>query len=91
LDVAQDLKILISEPYWSGLAAERKPSLIIIIFSLVTDNLRYNQLITLRYGLDHEDLVRLPYLITLPEDPSSDLAADTSARRMTVDETSSGL
>jgi hypothetical protein len=53
------------------------------------DNLRYNQLITLRYGSDYEDLV--PYLITLLEDPPSALAVDTSANRMTFAETGSGV
>lgn len=53
------------------------------------DDLRYNQLITLRYGSNYEDLV--PYLIMLLEDPPSALAVDTSAKRMTFAETGSGV
>jgi len=52
------------------------------------DNLRHNPLITLRYGSDYEDLV--PYLNMLLEDPAS-TAGDTSARRMTLAETGSGV
>jgi hypothetical protein len=53
------------------------------------DNLRYNPLITLRYGSDYEDLA--PYLNTLLEDPASTLSGDTSARRMTFAETGLGV
>jgi hypothetical protein len=49
------------------------------------DSIRYNPLITLRYGPDYEDLV--PYLNALLEDPANILTADTSAGRMTFAET----
>jgi hypothetical protein len=48
------------------------------------DNLRYNPLITLKYGRNYEDLV--PYLNRLLNDP-----ADPSARKKTSAESDSGV
>jgi hypothetical protein len=42
------------------------------------DNLRYNPLITLKYGRNHEDLV--PYLSALIDDPAETIATGSSAR-----------
>jgi hypothetical protein len=43
------------------------------------DNLRYNPLITLKYGRNHEDLV--PYLSALVNDPAETIATGSLARR----------
>ena len=48
------------------------------------DNLRYNPLITLRYGSNHEDLVA--YLNALLEDPTDNFSDGTLERRNTATE-----
>ena len=53
------------------------------------DNLRYNPLVTLRYGTNHEDLIA--YLNALLEDPTDAFPDGTLERRNTATERVSGV
>jgi hypothetical protein len=53
------------------------------------DNLRYNPLITLKYGRNYEDLV--PYLSALIDDPAETIATGSLARRNNSAEGFSGV
>jgi hypothetical protein len=84
----------LEDPNFDGLlkwAAERQKNIPNKYCLLVRDgdNLRYNPLITLRYGRSHEDLV--PYLNTLLADPANALTADTLAKKETSAKTVSGM
>ena len=73
---------------WAGSREETIPNHHYLL-ARESDNLRYNQLITLRYGSDYDDLV--PYLTRLLEDPPSALAVDISTRRMNFAEIGLGV